>query len=75
MNIKEELLIKYLQNECTESEISHLNIWLSEKEENRQELFLLEASLKSPHLKRYSKPEFIEAERTRLQERINKKTK
>jgi hypothetical protein len=75
MNIKEDLLVKYLQNKCTESEISLLNTWLAEKEENKQELFLLEASLKSPRLKCYAKPEFIAAERARLQERIDRDKK
>ncbi|MDR1437251.1 MAG: hypothetical protein LBI65_03935 [Candidatus Symbiothrix sp.] len=52
-----------------------MNTWLAEKEENKQELFLLEASLKSPRLKCYAKPEFIAAERARLQERIDRDKK
>jgi hypothetical protein len=72
MYISERLVLRYLQNECTEDEVLLLNRWLSEKDENRQELFLLEALLKSCRLKRYSDPEFLQTERIKLQERIEK---
>jgi hypothetical protein len=75
MHIDEKLLVRYLQNECTENEILILNDWLSEREKNKQELFLLEAALKSHHLKRYSDPEFLQAEKNKLQERIDREEK
>jgi hypothetical protein len=72
MDISERLVLRYLQNECTEDEVLLLNRWLSEKDENKRELFLLETSLKSCRLKRYSDPEFLQTERIKLQKRIEK---
>lgn len=68
----EEILIKYLQNNCSEEELEKLNKWLSERSENRREFFSSVALLKSGHLKRYSNPAFIEEEKVKLQERICK---
>jgi ferric-dicitrate binding protein FerR (iron transport regulator) len=68
----EEILIKYLQNNCSEEDLKKLNTWLSEQNENKQEFFSSVALLKSGHLKRYSDPDFIQEEKIKLQERIRK---
>jgi ferric-dicitrate binding protein FerR (iron transport regulator) len=74
MDISETAVIKYLQNECTEREIRQINEWLSEREENAQELFLMEALYKTKNLKRYASPEFLQTEKDKLLNRIQRET-
>ncbi|MDR0680844.1 MAG: FecR domain-containing protein [Dysgonamonadaceae bacterium] len=68
----EEILIKYLQNNCSEEDLKRLNQWLSEQNGNKRDFFSSVALLKSGHLKRYSDPDFIQKEKIKLQERICK---
>lgn len=70
--MEEKLLLKYLQHECQEAEIKLISEWLSESEENRQELFRLELVINSNKIDRYSDQAFIQKEKLRLFNRIEK---
>jgi ferric-dicitrate binding protein FerR (iron transport regulator) len=74
MDISEAILTRYLQNECSEEDLRILNAWLSEKAENRQELFTMEALFKTNNWKRYSDPVFLQKEKAKLYKRIDKET-
>ncbi|MDR1681918.1 MAG: FecR domain-containing protein [Candidatus Symbiothrix sp.] len=72
MDIDESIVIKYLQNDCTEDEIGLINKWLSEKEENKRELFLMEMLYKAKNRDRYSDPQFFQTEKDKLFDRIQR---
>lgn len=70
--MNEEILLKYLQKECSEDELKNLSSWLAESDENRQELFRLEVLYNSGKLKRYSDEKFIQKEKLRFYEHAKK---
>lgn len=70
MKINEEILLNYLNNSCTEEDLSSLNQWLSESEENRELLISYEAIYKSKNLQRYNSPDFVQARLDRFYKRL-----
>lgn len=70
MEIDSEILERYLNGQSTEADLITINRWLAESEENRQELFTMEAIYKSSRLNDYSKSSFIDAEKEKFKSRI-----
>lgn len=68
--IDEDLLLKYLQNECSEVESDRILQWINDADENAQQLFRLEQVFHSGRLFHYSKPLYIEKSERRLMRRI-----
>lgn len=69
----EELVLKFLQNECSEDELKLLVEWLSASEQNRDDFFKLELAYNSGKIRRYSGSEFIGKERAVFMKRIEGK--
>ncbi|MDR0540822.1 MAG: FecR domain-containing protein [Dysgonamonadaceae bacterium] len=66
--------MKYLQSDCSDEEILLINVWLSEKEENKRELFQMEALYKANKRNTYSDPQFLQTEKDKLFGRIQQET-
>lgn len=52
--LDENLILKYLQDECTEEDLRQLNEWLDQSEENPRKLFTLEEAFNAQKKERFS---------------------
>lgn len=68
----EELLLKYLNGECTKDDWKKINLWLSESEKNARELFLMEEAFHSGDNKHLFSSDNVEKARIRLYKEIEK---
>ncbi len=72
-SMNEDILLRYLKNECTGDDWLQINSWLNESEDNARKLFQMEEAFHSGERERYSSSEYIEKARTRFLKKIEKK--
>lgn len=73
MDIDEDIIIRYLQEDCDEADFQRLNEWLAKSEEHQEQLFELEALWKSRNRKRYESADYLNERLAGLNERIGRK--
>lgn len=71
-NLSEERIVNFLQNKCSEDDLSALNQWMDESEEHANELFKAEEVFHLGKSKRYSDPKTIARAESDLMKRIGR---
>ncbi len=66
----EKILLKYIQNECSEAELAQIKEWLDESPDHAKELFTLELAFNSKQIRKYSEDKYIKEAREKLRNRI-----
>lgn len=70
-NLSDEVLLRYLKNECSEEDLKQINAWLDESKDNARILFTQEEAFHSGKLEKFSSPEFMVEAEASLREKIN----
>ena len=68
--LDENLILKYLQNECSDADLKQLNEWLAQSEENPRKLFTLEEALNARKKERFSSDIYIAGAEKKLNRKI-----
>lgn len=72
--LSDELIRKYLENECSEEDYLRINAWMKESEENARKLFLMEETYRAGKRNLFAEKRQTEQAEKRLYKQLNRET-
>ncbi|MEG1685461.1 MAG: FecR domain-containing protein [Bacteroides sp.] len=69
-NLSEEIVLRYLNRECSEEDFKAINAWMKDSKENERILFELEEAFHSGKQEQFSQQDFLDKKKKALYKRI-----